>query len=84
MVSEAGDAQEALRLARSQSLDMAILDIDLQGRSGKDFLGDFKRASTNFKILVLSMFPEDHNAVRAFQSGGNGYLTPLGENERHY
>ena len=74
MVREAGDAQAGLRLARSQFLDMAILDIDLQGRSGTDFFGDLKRASANLRILVLSMFPEEHNAVRIFQSGGNGYL----------
>ena len=74
MVNEAGDAQAALRFTQNQSLDMGILDIDLQGRSGTDFLGDLKRASANLRILVQSMFPEEHNAVRIFQSGGNDYF----------
>ncbi|HLZ33035.1 MAG TPA: response regulator transcription factor, partial [Nitrospira sp.] len=76
VVSEARDAQEALHLVRSQSLDMAILDISLQGRSGTDLnlLRELKRVSAGLRILVLSMVPEEHYAVRVFQSGGNGYL----------
>ncbi|MDE3051858.1 MAG: response regulator transcription factor, partial [Nitrospirota bacterium] len=56
VVREAGDGQEALHLVRSQSLDMAILDISLQGRSGTDLLREFKRASADLRILVLSRF----------------------------
>ncbi|MBU6433703.1 MAG: response regulator transcription factor [Nitrospirae bacterium] len=74
VVREAGDGQEALHLVRSQSLDMAILDISLQGRSGTDLLREFKRASADLRILVLSRFPEEQYAVRVFQSGGDGYL----------
>jgi two-component system, NarL family, invasion response regulator UvrY len=74
VVSEAADAQEALHLVRNQSLDLAILDISLRGRSGTDLLRELKRASADLRILVLSMFPEEQYAVRVFQSGGNGYL----------
>ena len=78
-VSEAGDAQEALRLVRSQAFDMAILDISLPDRSGVELLSDLTRADADLRILVLSMFPEEQYAVRVFQSGGNGYLTKNAE-----
>lgn len=73
-VSEAGDAQEALHLVLNQALDMAILDINLPGRSGTDLLVDLKRASAGLRVLVLSMFPEEQYAVRVFKAGANGYL----------
>ena len=78
-VSEAGDAQEALRLVRSQPLDMAILDIRLPDRSGTELLSDLTRANAKLRILVLSIFPEEQYAVRVFQSGGNGYLSKNAE-----
>jgi two-component system, NarL family, invasion response regulator UvrY len=78
-VSEAGDAREALRLVRSQPLDMAILDISLPDRSGADLLVGLKRANADLRILVLSIFPEEQYAVRVFQSGGNGYLNKNAE-----
>ena len=74
VVCEAGDAQEALHLLRTQSLDMAILDIGLSGRSGTELLQDLKRVSPQLRVLVLSMFPEEQYAVRVFQKGGDGYL----------
>jgi len=74
VVSEVGEAQQALHLVRTQSLDMAILDIGLSGRSGMELLQDIKRVSPQLRILVLSMFPEEQYAVRVFQKGGDGYL----------
>jgi two-component system invasion response regulator UvrY len=74
VVSEAGEAQEALHLVRSRSLDMAILDISLSGRSGTELLQDLKRVNPQLRVLVLSMFPEEQYAVRVFQRGGDGYL----------
>ncbi|HZH49962.1 MAG TPA: response regulator transcription factor, partial [Nitrospira sp.] len=74
VISEAGEAQQALHLVRTQSLDMAILDISLSGRSGTELLQDLKRLSPRLRILVMSMFPEEQYAVRVFQKGGDGYL----------
>jgi DNA-binding NarL/FixJ family response regulator len=78
-VSEAGDAQEALRLVRNQPVDMAILDIRLPDRSGTELLSDLTRANAKLRILVLSIFPEEQYAVRVFRSGGNGYLSKNAE-----
>ena len=74
VISEAGEAQQALHLVRTQSLDMAILDISLSGRSGMELLQELKRLSPRLRILVMSMFPEEQYAVRVFQKGGDGYL----------
>lgn len=74
MVSEAGDAREALHLVRIQYLDMAIPDMSLPGRSGTELLQDLKRVCPQLRILVLSRFPEEQYAVRALQKRRDGYL----------
>lgn len=74
MVSEAADAQEALRLVRGQSFDLAILDMSLPDQAATDLIRDLKRGCANLRILVLSMFPERQCVVRVFQSGWNGCL----------
>src|SRR3970040_947205 len=43
VVAEAKDGDEALRLAREQEWDIAILDFSMPGRSGFDLLGDLRR-----------------------------------------
>lgn len=57
-VSKAGDAPEALRLVRSQFLDMAILDMSLPDRSGSELLRECKRAVTNLRILAVGSFAQ--------------------------
>ena len=72
---EASDAQEALRTVAGDGIDLVVLDISLPGRSGLDILKEIKYAETHASVLVLSMHPEDHYAVRALKAGASGYLT---------
>ncbi len=72
---EAKTAEEALDRVRSESWDIAFLDISLPGRSGLDVLRDLKRLRPNLPVLFLSMHPEEQYARRALKAGGAGYLT---------
>ncbi|HTK80861.1 MAG TPA: response regulator transcription factor [Bacteroidota bacterium] len=74
-VGEAADAAEVLKLARSQSWDLLILDINLPGRSGLEVLNELQAGRGKFPVLMLSMHPEDQFAIRALKAGAAGYLT---------
>ncbi len=74
-ITETGTAQEAVRVVRRQSFDLAILDISLPDRNGTDLVKELKLANADLRILVLTMLPEAEYAVRVFQSGANGYLS---------
>ena len=83
VVGEAGDYGELRTLmrtlngaepARDGPCDVLVLDINLPGRSGLDVLHALKDEGAAVKVLIVSMYPEDQYAVRAFRAGAFGYL----------
>ena len=75
MFGEAQDAQALLQQVREGSWDLLILDISLPGRSGLDALKDLKLLAPKLPILVLSIHPEEHYAVRTLKAGASAYMT---------
>lgn len=73
--SEAGNSAEALEKLHKEKWDMVILDINMPGRSGLDFIVDVLSFNVDLPILVLSMYAEDQMALRALKAGAKGYLT---------
>jgi two-component system invasion response regulator UvrY len=72
---EASAAPEALRLAREQEWDVAVLDLSLGSRSGLEVLKELKQVRPKLPVLILSMHSEEQYARRAFKAGAAGYLT---------
>jgi len=84
IIAEAGDMQvcaeaatgaEAIRLAREQPVDVALLDITLPDRNGLDALKQLKKETPKLAVLMLSMHPEEIYALRAIKAGASGYLS---------
>jgi len=73
--SEASNSAEALINLNKKKWDLVILDINMPGRSGLDFIVDVLSFNPDLPILVLSMYSEDQMALRAFKAGAKGYLT---------
>jgi two-component system invasion response regulator UvrY len=74
-VGEAAHAQEVLDAVDHHPWDIVILDIRLPGRSGIDILKEIKHRHPTLAVLMLSMYPADQYALRAFRAGASGYLT---------
>jgi two-component system, NarL family, invasion response regulator UvrY len=72
---EAGNAHEALTLAREQEWDVAVLDLSLGGRNGLEVLKELKQIRPRLPVLILSMHSEEQYARRAFRAGAAGYVT---------
>ncbi len=72
---EASTAPEALRLAREQEWDVAVLALSLGSRSGLEVLKDLKQIRPRLPVLILSMHSEEQYARRAFKAGAAGYVT---------
>ncbi len=75
VAGEADDGVDALRLARSQEWSVFLLDVSMPNRNGIDTLKQLKREFPRRPVLILSMHPEEHYAVRALKAGAAGYLT---------
>lgn len=67
-------AQAREALARG-SWDLMVLDINLPGGSGLELLAQARELCPRVVTLVLSVYPEEEFAVRAFKLGAAGYLT---------
>lgn len=75
VVGEAQTTQEILDLARQEEWDVIVLNISMPGRGGFEALKALKQTHSKRPVLVLSMYPEDQFAVRAFRAGAAGYMT---------
>ena len=74
-IDEAGNAQQALDAAAKANFDVALLDINMPGRSGMDLLQDLKRLYPQLPVVLLTAFPEGDYAVRAFKLGASAYVS---------
>jgi len=72
--SEAGTADEALRLLARHPICILVLDINMPGRSGLDLLKDVKRMHPRLPVIVLSVQSEDQYAVRCLRAGASAYI----------
>jgi two-component system, NarL family, invasion response regulator UvrY len=75
VVGEAQTTQEILDLARQKEWDVIVLNISMPARGGFEALKGLKQIHSKRPVLVLSMYPEDQFAVRAFRAGAAGYMT---------
>ncbi len=71
---EAGDAEQAIRLARLHKPDVVLLDVAMPGRSGLEAAPEILTAAPKAKILVLSMQDDPSYVRQAFSAGATGYL----------
>ena len=72
---EAESGAQAIKLARAAHFDVVLLDISMPDRNGLDTLKQLKKEKPKLAVLMLSMHPEEHYAMRALKAGASGYLT---------
>ncbi|PYR66557.1 MAG: DNA-binding response regulator [Acidobacteria bacterium] len=81
---QAGDGEQALKLARSRSFDLVILDVMLPGLDGVTVCRAIRRDSANpdVPVLMLTARREESDKVVGLESGADDYLTkPFGVRE---
>ncbi|HPC46812.1 MAG TPA: response regulator transcription factor [Deltaproteobacteria bacterium] len=75
VVDEASTGQEAIECARKNAYDVILLDISMPGRDGLETLREIKAMRPRTPVLILSIYPEEHYAVRVLRAGAAGYVT---------
>ena len=74
VVGEAGDIDEAVRLAVEQQPELMTMDVSLPGKSGIDAVREIRSVNRDVKILMVSMHSKFEYVAEAFKAGANGYL----------
>lgn len=75
VANEAVDGEDAIKKVQKGDFDIVVLDISMPGRSGIEVIKELKALRPKLPVLILSMYPEELYAVRAFKSGASGYLS---------
>lgn len=74
-VGEAEDATGAAEMLRKERWDAMVLDINIPGKSGLEFLKEVRLSHPKLPVLILSVYSEDQYAFRMLKAGASGYLT---------
>ena len=76
VVAEAGDGDEAVRLARSTRPDVVLMDIRMPGTDGLAATGRILAdpALERTRVVILTTFDLDEYIFEALRSGASGFL----------
>ncbi len=75
LVDEAVNGVEALEKALNSPYDLYLVDINMPLLNGYDFLRDLRtRDIKQGPAIMISTEAEQHDRIRAFESGANFYL----------
>lgn len=74
IVAEAGNADEALRHASTERIDLALMDINLAGINGIELTARLHTLHPAIAVLMLSMHDKAEYVMQAIQNGARGYV----------
>ncbi len=75
-ITEAGSAEAARALLKQHEPDLLLLDVNLPGISGLDFLRELKTANGNAPlVIIVTAHGSERMAVEAVKAGAYDYLS---------
>jgi DNA-binding NarL/FixJ family response regulator len=74
VVGEAGDGEEAIRLAEELKPDVVVMDCALPKVNGLDATREILENSPDTAVLMLSMHSENTWVKQAIEAGAKGYI----------
>ncbi len=74
VTGESENGLGTIRMLRTYSYDVLLLDISLPDKNGIDVLKQIRGEHPKLPVLMLSMYREDQYAIRALRAGAFGYL----------
>lgn len=74
-IEDVPDAEEMINKIMNSKWDVVVSDMSMPGRSGLDALQQIKQIYPELPVLILSIHPEEHYALRVLKAGASGYLS---------
>lgn len=74
VVGEAGDGEEAVRLAESLAPDVVVMDVRMPVLSGLEATRRIRSRCPAPRVLVLSAYEDDQYVFPILEAGASGYL----------
>jgi DNA-binding NarL/FixJ family response regulator len=74
VVGEATNGREAVELFRARKPDIVLMDLQMPVMGGIEAISAIRSEFPNARIVVLTTYKGDTQALRAFKAGASGYL----------
>jgi two-component system response regulator NreC len=74
VTGEASDGQEVLNLLEKLTADVLIIDLSMPNMGGLECIKEIKSRGYSIKILVLTMYEDEHYIKEVMRSGALGYV----------
>ncbi|PVE44660.1 response regulator [Limnohabitans planktonicus] len=78
IVAEAENSENLKNILRQHDCDVLLLDISMPGRSGLELVEQLTKEKNPTRVLIVSMHPEKHYALRSLRAGAHGYFHKSG------
>jgi DNA-binding NarL/FixJ family response regulator len=82
VVAEASDGSAVERLVERHQPDVVVMDVSMPAIDGITATGMLRDRYPHLGIIVLTMFAEDAQVIRAIRAGADGYLLKNIESSR--
>lgn len=73
-VLEAGDGPRGIELARSEDVDLVLLDLVLPGKEGLDVLVEVRRHDPTLPVIIVTARGDESDRVRGLELGADDYV----------
>ncbi|HLK28041.1 MAG TPA: response regulator transcription factor [Puia sp.] len=73
-IEDVGDSDDLIKKGTKENWDLIISDFSMPGMTGIEALQLIKQTHPKLPCIVLSIYPEEHYALRALKAGVSGYL----------
>jgi len=74
LVAEASNGKEAIDQFRNHRPDVTLMDLQMPVMNGHDAIRAIRKDFPDARIIVLTTYSGDEEAIRAFKAGASGYL----------
>ncbi len=81
VVGQAGDGEEAVRLASALAPDVVLTDLRMPGLGGAAATAQILEARPGTKVIVLTTYETDDAILEAIGAGASGYLLKAAPSE---
>jgi DNA-binding NarL/FixJ family response regulator len=74
VIAEAGDGEQAVKLALEHRPDIILMDVQMPRMNGVEATGRITRAWPSARVIVLTTFDRDDYVFEGIRAGAMGYL----------
>ena len=84
VVDEAESGDDLLKKIPGSNLNVVLMDVAMPGKTGLDLLKQLRDEQPKLPVLVLTVYPEEHYAVRYFKAGASGFISKESSTDQIY